>query len=52
MTETNASHSTFEIGGISRSAYSFADSESSVLPMNICAEKPTHRKSENRYSAL
>jgi hypothetical protein len=42
-------NSTFAIGGVSRSADSFVVIESAVLRMNICAEKPAHRKSANRY---
>jgi uncharacterized protein YydD (DUF2326 family) len=38
-------NSTFAIGGVSCSADSFVVTESSVLRMNICAEKPAHRKS-------
>jgi len=38
-------NSTFAIGGVSCSADSFVVAESSVLQMNICAEKPAHRKS-------
>jgi len=47
-----AGNSTFAIGGVSCSADSFVVAESSVLRMNICAEKPTHRKSANRYGAI
>jgi len=43
-----AANSTFAIGGVSCSADSFVVAESSVLRMNIGAEKPTHRKSANR----
>ena len=42
-------NSTFAIGGVSCSADSFVVTGSSVLRMNICAEKPAHRKSANRY---
>ncbi len=45
-------NSTFAIGGVSCSADSFVVTESSVLRMNICGEKPAHRKSANRYRAL
>lgn len=45
-----AGNSTFAIGGVSCSADSFVVAESAVLRMNICAEKPAHRKSANRYS--
>ena len=43
-------NSTFAIGGVSCSAESFVVAESFVLRMNICAEKPAHRKSAKRYS--
>lgn len=42
-------NSTFAIGGVSCSADSFVVIESSVLRMNICAEKPAHRKSAKRW---
>jgi len=42
-----AGNSTFAIGGVSCSADSFVVTESSSLRMNICAEKPAHRKSAN-----
>jgi len=42
-------NSTFAIGGVSCSADSFVIAESAVLRMNICTEKPAHRKSANRY---
>jgi hypothetical protein len=45
-------NSTFAIGGVSCSADSFVVAESSVLRMNICAEKPAHRKSAKRYSTF
>ncbi len=41
-------NSTFAIGGVSCSADSLVVAESSVLRMNICAEKPAHRKSAKR----
>ncbi|TAH15448.1 MAG: hypothetical protein EAZ14_01930 [Runella slithyformis] len=43
-----ADNSTFAIGGVSCSADSFVVAESSVLRINICAEKPAHRKSAKR----
>jgi hypothetical protein len=43
-------NSTFAIGGVSYSADSFVVAESLFLRMNICAEKPAHRKSANRYA--
>ena len=42
-------NSTFAIGGVSCSADSLVVAESFVLRMNICVEKPAHRKSANRY---
>ena len=45
-------NSTFAIGGVSCSADSFVVAESSVLRINICAEKPAHRKSAKRYELL
>ncbi|MCB9309489.1 MAG: hypothetical protein H6567_05465 [Lewinellaceae bacterium] len=42
-------NSTFAIGGVSCSADTFVVAESSVVRMNIYAEKPAHRKSANRY---
>jgi hypothetical protein len=47
-----SANSTFAIGGVSCSAESFAVTESSVLRINICAEKPAHRKSANRWAPL
>ena len=50
MTERKTiTNSTFSRGGISCSEYSFVVAESSVLGMNICAEKLAHRKSANHY---
>ena len=48
-TKKPAYNSTFAIGGISCSADSFGVTESSVLLISICAEKPAHRKSAKRY---
>ena len=45
-----AHNGTFAIGGVSCSADSFVVTESAVLRMNICAEKPAHRKSAKRYA--
>ena len=47
--KTPVHNSTFAIGGVSCSADSFVVKESSVLRMNICAEKPAHSKSACRY---
>ncbi len=41
-------NSTFAIGGASCSVDSFVVAESFVLRINICGEKPAHRKSANR----
>jgi hypothetical protein len=51
MTDRKAltANSTFAIGGVSSFVDSFVVAESFVLRMNICAEKPAHRKSANRY---
>lgn len=43
MDSTAATNSTFAIGVVSCSA------DSSVLRINICAEKPAHRKSAKRW---
>ena len=43
-----AYNSTFAIGGVSCSADTFVVAESSVLRINICADKPAHRKSAER----
>jgi len=48
MDKRAAANSTFAIGGVSFSADSFVVTESSVLRINICAEKPAHRKSAKR----
>jgi len=42
-------NSTFAIGGVSCSVDSFVVTEIAVLRINICGEKPAHRKSANRY---
>ena len=47
MTTTPA-NSTFAIGGVSCSADSLVVAESFVLRINICGEKPAHRKSAKR----
>jgi hypothetical protein len=49
MNKKTAYNSTFAIGGVSCPADSFVVAESFVLRINICAEKPAHRKSANRY---
>ncbi len=43
-----AANSTLAIGGVSSPLDSFVVAESSVLRINICAKKPTHRQSANR----
>ena len=44
MTKKTAYNSTFAIGWVSYSADSLVQAESFVLRINICAEKPAHRK--------
>ena len=46
----NAGNSTFAIGGVSSPFDSFAVAGSTVIHANICAKKPAHRKSANRYA--
>jgi hypothetical protein len=41
-------HNTFAIGPVSCSIDSFVVSENLVLRINICGEKPAHRKSAKR----
>jgi hypothetical protein len=48
----SAPNSTFAIGGVSCSSDSFVVTESAVLRMTICGEKPTHRKSANRIISV
>ena len=43
-----AANSTFAIVGVSFSADTFVVIESSVLRINICAEKPAHRQYAKR----
>ncbi len=50
MTRKTTANSTFAIGGVLCSADSFVFTESSVLRMNICTEKPAHRKSAKRLA--
>ena len=47
--KTATANSTFAIGGFSCSADSLVEAESLVFRINICAEKPAHRKSAKRY---
>jgi len=49
MKEKRPHNSTFAIGGVLCSADNFVVAESSVLRINICAEKPAHRKSAKRW---
>ena len=49
--EERTANSTFAIGGVSCSADSFVVAESFVLRINICAEKPAHRKATKRYAS-
>ena len=44
-----AYNSTLAIGGVSSPLDSFVVTESSVLKINICAERPAHRQSAKRY---
>lgn len=46
--ERTTANSTFAIGRVSCSADSFVVTESSVLRINICGEKPAHRQSAKR----
>ncbi len=48
MNRKAAAGSTFAIGGVSCHADHFVVAESSVLRINICSDKPGHRKSANR----
>ena len=48
MERKTGHNSTFAIGGVSCSLDSFVVAESFVLRINICAEKPAHRKSAKR----
>ena len=52
MSKITAHNSTFAIGGVSCSADSLVVAESFVLRINICANKPAHRKSAKRYVQL
>ena len=49
QTEARTANSTFALGGVSGSIDSFVVTESLVLRMKICAKKPAHLKSANRY---
>lgn len=49
MTRMLTDKSTFAIGGVSCHADSFVVAESSILRINICAEKADHHKSAKRY---
>jgi hypothetical protein len=44
-----AHNSTFAIGGVTCFDDTFVVKGSAVLRMNICAEKPAHRKSAKRW---
>jgi hypothetical protein len=46
---TTTGNSTFAIGGVTCFYDTFVVNGSAVLRMNICAEKPAHRKSAKRY---
>ncbi len=45
MTRSTGHNSIFEIGGVNCSCDTFVDNGSSVILMNISAEKPARRKS-------
>jgi hypothetical protein len=45
-----ACNSTLAIGGVPSPLDSFEVTESSVLRINFCAEKPAHRQSAKRYA--
>ena len=49
MDRITTANSTFAIAGVSCSAGSFVVAESSVIRINICAEKPAHSKAAKRY---
>ncbi len=49
---TTTANSRFAIGGVSFSADSIVAKGSAVLRMNICAEKPAHRKSAKRSADI
>jgi hypothetical protein len=49
-TEKTAYNSTLAMGGISSPLDTFVVTESSVLRINFCAEKPAHRQSAKRYA--
>jgi hypothetical protein len=48
MKKTTGYNSIFAIGGVSSPLDSFVVVENFVLRINICAEKPAHRKSAKR----
>ena len=50
--KARTAHSTFAIGGVTCFYDTFVVKKSAVLRMNICAEKPAHRKSAKRYGVL
>ncbi len=45
-------NSTFAIGWVSFFVDTFVVTEGLILRMNICGEKPAHRKSAKRYLQL
>jgi hypothetical protein len=47
-----AHNSRLAIGGVSSPLDSFVVTESSVLRINFCAEKPAYRQSAKRYGAF
>ncbi len=52
MQNENSHNSTFAIGGVSCSAGCFLVTESSVLRINICSEKPAHGEADTHYWQL
>jgi hypothetical protein len=47
-----SANSTFAIGGVTCFYDTFVVKESEVLRVNICGEKPAHRKSADRWKNL
>jgi hypothetical protein len=50
--KTAAANSTFAIGGGSCSVYCLVVTKSLYLRLNICGEKPAHRKSAERWATF
>lgn len=51
LNKTTVPNSTLAIGGVTCFYDSFVVAESSVLRTNLCAEKPAHHQSANRYAS-